>query len=108
MNMGYRMPVPLEAYLPRRPGSHALVPAHFPSSPRTHVPRYALDPASLTRVPPRPLKPLLGQRGRPHVALESYRDAHGEATLIGMVEGDVVDFMNSFGEMWNGDGSLAE
>lgn len=41
-------------------------------------------------------------------ALESYRDAHGEATIIGLIEGDLVDFMDAFGEIWNPDGTLTD
>lgn len=42
------------------------------------------------------------------VAIESYRDVHGEATIIGLIEGDLVDHMDAFGKIWNGDGTLAD
>ncbi len=41
-------------------------------------------------------------------ALESYRDAHGARTIVGLIEGDVVDHMDALGEIWNADGTLAD
>ena len=72
-----------------------------------------IDPKNLNTANDAPAEPVplfhyseLNLEGR-LAALDSYRDAHGAATIVGLIEGDVVDHMDRLGELWNPDGTLA-
>ena len=72
-----------------------------------------IDPKNLNTAKDAPPEPQLFhyselEMAARYAALDSYRDACDEPTIFNLVEGDLVDHMDSFGPIFDEAGTLAE